>query len=83
MERISTPNIDPPPNLINLKYVNSCNCKLHTVSRPVSPFTPENVCRAVRDKFEGTISKLEMHTNRKTALLPLNWLTQNAVTYLN
>ena len=51
MEKIPTPNIDPPPNLIIFKYVNSCNCKLHADSLPVLPFTSVTVHRAVETNF--------------------------------
>lgn len=37
MEKIPTPNIDPPPKLINLKYVN--RYKLHTISLSVLQFS--------------------------------------------
>lgn len=37
MEKIPTPNMDPPPNLKIIKYDNSCNCELHTVYTRLSP----------------------------------------------
>lgn len=50
MEKISTPNIDPPPNLIIFKYVNSCSCKLYTVSLLV----PSDKSAAVSQAVEGS-----------------------------
>lgn len=51
MEKISTPNIDPPPNLIIFKYVNSCRCKLYTVSLLV----PSDKPAAVSEAVEGSL----------------------------
>lgn len=50
MEKIPTPNMDPPLNLIIFKYVNSCNCKLHAVILSVLILTINVICRAVEDR---------------------------------
>lgn len=72
MEKIPSPNIDPPPNLINLKYVNICNCKLHTVSRSVLPFTLKTVCSVPVQQQLIYISQISF-VNKKVLPKPLTY----------
>lgn len=76
MEKIPTPNIDPPPNLIIFKYVNSCNCKLHALSLSVLPFTSVIVHTAVETNVNlsntASVDISKQSVTYKTAITDTN-----------